>query len=208
MLHEVYAILRQLETTAVFVTHDHEEAFMVADWVGVLNSGRLEQLSSPEAIYHRPATRFVARFVGQANFLPGRVVRTGIKTDIGTFPNPLDLPEGATAEVMIRPHHLELRPDATGNGLVVSRRFRGADALVVVQLLSGLTLYSYQPATLGFQARERVTVGAKPCHSVVFSAGESWPEGVNTDHANRDTPPTSSGRAASPVVPTPTDQQR
>jgi iron(III) transport system ATP-binding protein len=189
MLHEVYAILRHLETTAVFVTHDHEEAFMVADRVGILNAGRLEQLGCPEEIYHRPATRFVARFVGQANFLPGRVVRTGIETDIGTFPNPLDLPEGAAVEVMIRPHQLELRPDATGNGLVVSRRFRGADALVVVQLPSGVTLYSHQPSTLRFQAWERVSVGAKPCHHVVFSASESWREGVNTDHANRETTP-------------------
>ena len=208
MLHDVYAILRHLETTAVFVTHDHEEAFMVANRVGVLNGGRLEQLSSPEEIYHRPATRFVARFVGQANFLPGQVGRTGIATDIGTFPNPLDLPEGAAVEVMIRPHHLELHPDATGNGLVVSRRFRGADALVVVQLPSGATLYSYQSATLGFQARDRVTVGVKPCHSVVFSADESGREGVNHDHANRDTMPTGSGGVASPMVSTPTDQLR
>jgi iron(III) transport system ATP-binding protein len=189
MLHEVCAILRRLQTTAVFVTHDHEEAFMVADRVGVLNAGRLEQLSCPEEIYHQPATRFVARFVGQANFLTGWVVAAGIETDIGIFPNPLGLPEGSAVEVMIRPHQLELRPDATGNGLVVSRRFRGADALIVVQLPSGVTLYSYQPSTLRFQARERVNVGAKPCHSVVFSAGKSWQEGVNSDHANRDTTP-------------------
>jgi iron(III) transport system ATP-binding protein len=208
MLHEVYVILRNLETTAVFVTHDHEEAFMVADRVGVLNGGRLEQLGRPEEIYHRPGTRFVARFVGQANFLPGRVVRAGIETDIGPFPKPFGLTEGSTVEVMIRPHQLALRPDATGNGLVISHRFRGADALVVVQLPSGVTLYSYQPSTLGFQAGERVTVGAKPCHSVVFSAGESWQEGVNSDHANRDTTPTQFGGVSSPVVPTPTDQYR
>ena len=190
MLREVYAILRQLETTAVFVTHDHEEAFMVADRVGVLNNGRLEQLGCPEEIYHRPETRFVARFVGQANFLTGLVVRSGIVTELGTFPKPFGLTEGSTVEIMIRPHQLELRPDATGNGVVVSRRFRGADALVVVQLPSGMTLYSYQPSTYRFQARERVTIGAKPCHSVVFSAAESEPEGVNRracrprDHPN------------------------
>jgi iron(III) transport system ATP-binding protein len=206
MLHEVYVILRHLETTAVFVTHDHEEAFMVADRVGVLNGGRLEQLSCPEEIYHRPGTRFVARFVGQANFLPGRVLRAGIETDIGTFPKPLGLTEGATVEVMIRPHQLALRPDATGSGLVISRRFRGADAVVVVQLPSGVTLYSYQPSTHRFQTGERVTVGAKPCHSVVFSAAESWQEGVNSDHAIRDTIPTQFGGVSSPVVPTPTDQ--
>lgn len=187
MLHEVYTILRNLGTTAVFVTHDHEEAFMVADRVGVLNGGRLEQLSCPEEVYHLPATRFVARFVGQANFLPGLVVRAGIKTDIGTFPNTLDLPEGARAEVMIRPHQLELRSDGRGNGLVVSRRFRGADALVTVRLSSGMTLYSYQPSTLGCQVSERVTVVARTCCGVVFSADASGREGSNTDHANRDT---------------------
>jgi iron(III) transport system ATP-binding protein len=208
MLHEVYVILRHLETTAVFVTHDHEEAFMVADRVGVLNGGRLEQLGCPEEIYHRPETRFVARFVGQANFLPGQVVRAGIETDIGTFPKPHGLKEGSTVEVMIRPHQLELRSDTTGSGIVTSRRFRGADALVVVRLPSGVTLQSYQPSTLGFQVGERVTVRAKPCHSVVFSAGESWQEGVNSDHANRDTTPTQFSGVSSPVVPTPTDQHR
>jgi iron(III) transport system ATP-binding protein len=187
MLQEVYTILRTLETTAVFVTHDHEEAFMVADRVGVLNGGRLEQLGCPEDIYHRPATRFVARFMGQANFLPGRVGVAGVETDIGRFPNALGLPVGAAAEVMIRPHHLELRPDPSGNALVISRRFRGADALVVVQLSSGVALYSYQPSTLEFHARERVAVAAQPCHSVVFAAGESWKQGVNSDHVHRDT---------------------
>jgi iron(III) transport system ATP-binding protein len=168
MLHEVYTILRELGTTAVFVTHDHEEAFMVADRVGVLNGGRLEQLSRPEEIYHLPATRFVARFVGQANFLPGRVVGAGIETDIGTFANTLDFPQGAIVEVMIRPHQLELHPDSEGHGAVVSRRFRGADTLVVVQLTSGVILQSHQPSTMMLQARERVRVVAKPCHIVAF----------------------------------------
>jgi iron(III) transport system ATP-binding protein len=170
MLHEVYTILRELGTTAVFVTHDHEEAFMVADRVGVLNGGRLEQLSRPEELYHLPATRFVAHFVGKANFLPGRVLGAGIATDIGTFPNSLDFPPGAAVEVMIRPHQLELRPDPTGHGTVVSRRFRGVDTLVVVQLTSGLTLQSLQPSTVMLQARERVRVVAKPCHIVAFLA--------------------------------------
>ena len=170
MLHEVYAILRQLETTAVFVTHDHEEAFMVADRVGVLNGGRLEQLSCPEDIYHLPASRFVARFVGQANFLPGRIVGTGIETEIGTFANTRKFSQEVDVELMIRPHQLELHPDPAGNGVIISRRFRGADALVVVQLTSGVILDSYQPSTLALQARMRVKVGAKPCHPVAFLA--------------------------------------
>jgi iron(III) transport system ATP-binding protein len=173
MLREVYTILRELGTTAVFVTHDHEEAFMVADRVGVLNRGRLEQLSRPEEIYHLPATRFVARFVGQANFLPGRVVGAGIETDIGTFPNTLDFPQGVAVEVMIRPTQVELQLDPAGNGMVVSRRFRGADTLVVVQLTSGVTLQSHQPSTIVLQALERVRVVATLGHIVAFLAPQS-----------------------------------
>jgi iron(III) transport system ATP-binding protein len=168
MLHEVYTILRELGTTALFVTHDHDEAFMVADRVGVLNRGRLEQLGRPEEIYHLPATRFVARFVGKANFIPGRVVGATIETAIGLFPNAADLPQEATVEVMIRPDQLDMQPDPAGNATVMSRRFRGADTLVVVQLSSGMMLQSYQPSTSLFQARERVKVLANPTHVVAF----------------------------------------
>jgi iron(III) transport system ATP-binding protein len=172
MLHEVYTILRELGTTAVFVTHDHEEAFMVADRVGVLNHGRLEQLGRPEEIYHLPLTPFVARFVGKANFIPGRVVGPTIDTAIGLFPNASDFPEGATVEVMIRPDQLDVRPDPTGNAIVISRRFRGADTVVVVQVSSGLLLHSHQSSALLLQARERVRVAAQPTHVVAFLAAK------------------------------------
>jgi iron(III) transport system ATP-binding protein len=173
MLHEVYTILRELGTTAVFVTHDHEEAFMVADRVGVLNRGRLEQLGRPEEVYHLPVTRFVARFVGQANFIPGRAVGANIETAVGIFPNTSDFPQGAAVEVMIRADQFELRPDPAGDAAVISRRFRGADALVVVQLSSGMRLQSHQPSALLLQARERVKVVAKPTHVVAFLTAES-----------------------------------
>ena len=173
MLHEVYTILREFGTTAVFVTHDHQEAFMVADRVGVLHGGRLEQLGRPEEIYHLPATRFVARFVGNANFIPGRVLGAHIETAIGTFPNTADLPRGAAVEIIIRPTQFELRLDPAGDATVVSSRFRGADTLVVVQCASGVTIQSHQPSSLLLQPWERVRVIAKPCHIVAFLAPES-----------------------------------
>jgi iron(III) transport system ATP-binding protein len=173
MLHEVYTILRELGTTAVFVTHDHEEAFMVADRVGVLNHGRLEQLGRPEEIYHLPASRFVARFVGKANCIPGRVVGADIETAIGRFPNTSDFPPGAAVEVMIRPDQIEVWPEPAGNATVISRRFRGADTLVVVQLATGILLQSHQPSTLLLQARERVKVVTKPTHVVAFLPADS-----------------------------------
>ncbi len=77
MRDEVERILRTSGTTAVFVTHDQEEAFTLADRVGVLQAGRIEQLAPPQELYHRPATRFVAAFVGAADFLPGTGDRAG-----------------------------------------------------------------------------------------------------------------------------------
>jgi iron(III) transport system ATP-binding protein len=171
MLQEVSTVLRELGTTAVFVTHDQEEAFLVADRIGVLNRGRLEQLGRPEEIYHLPASRFVAQFVGQANFIPGRVGSAGIETALGVWPNTQEWPLGAAVEVMIRPEQIGLIPDAAGEATVLACRFRGAGMLVVVQLASGLTLHSYQPSTLVLQPHERVRVVARPLHVVGFSPG-------------------------------------
>jgi iron(III) transport system ATP-binding protein len=173
MLHDVYVILREVGTTAVFVTHDQEEAFTVADRVGVLNQGKLVQLSRPEELYHLPASRFVARFVGQANFIPGCVVGAGIETPLGLFDNTPNLPQGATVDVMLRPQQIELIPDPAGNATVVSRRFRGADTLVVVQLSCGLLLHCHQPSTLLLEVRERIRVVARPTHVVAFCADDS-----------------------------------
>jgi iron(III) transport system ATP-binding protein len=168
MLHEVYTILRDLGTTAIFVTHDQEEAFMVADRVGVINQGKIEQLGRPEEIYHLPATRFVARFVGKANFLPGRVAAAGIETTIGVFPALSDFPVGASVEIMLRPDQIDLTPDPMGDAIVLSRHFRGADTLVILQLPCGLMLQSSQPSTLVLQPRERVRVMPKPTPVVAF----------------------------------------
>ncbi len=174
MHHEVYAILRELGTTAIFVTHDQEEAFVIADRVGILNQGRLEQLGRPAEIYHRPATRFVARFVGKADFLPGRVTEEGIITEVGSLPNTPNFPGGAQVEVMIRPDHIELIPDPTGNAMVLSRQFRGPDYLVVVRLPSGATIHSHQPSTLRLHLGDRAKVVARPTHVVAFLATKPW----------------------------------
>ncbi len=174
MHQEVYTILRELGTTALFVTHDQEEAFMIADRVGILNQGRLEQFGGPEEIYHRPATRFVARFVGKADFLPGRVTAAGIETEVGYLPNTPKFPTGTRVEVMIRPDHIELIPDPMGSGMVLARQFRGQDYLVAVQLPSGATIHSHQPSTLTLYPGHRAKVIARPTHVVAFLATKPW----------------------------------
>ncbi|MEE9182594.1 MAG: ABC transporter ATP-binding protein [candidate division NC10 bacterium] len=174
MHQELYTILRELGTTALLVTHDQEEAFMIADRVGILNQGRLEQIGRPEEIYHRPATRFVARFVGRADFLPGRVTEEGIETEIGSLPNTPGFPRGARVEVMIRPDHIELIPDPMGNTMILLRQYRGPDIFVVVQLPSGATIHSHQPSTLTLHPGDRAKVLARPTHVVAFLATKPW----------------------------------
>src|SRR2546427_3550178 len=118
MRDEVEKVLRATGTTAIFVTHDQEEAFTIADQVGVLNHGRLEQLEAPEVIYHHPATPFVAEFVGAADFLPGVVTAEGIVTEIGVFGLNARAP-GDRVRVMIRPDDVDFMPDPAGDAVII-----------------------------------------------------------------------------------------
>jgi iron(III) transport system ATP-binding protein len=168
MRQEVQRILRQAGTSAVFVTHDQEEALMIADRVGVLNEGRLEQIDQPDVIYHTPNTRFVARFVGSADFIPGLVQGAGIVTELGILPNQQGLPTGRAVEVMIRPDDIDLIPDLAGDATVVARHFRGSDNFYCVRLPSGRTVHSSQASTRIVEPGARVTVKADLTHVVCF----------------------------------------
>jgi ABC-type Fe3+/spermidine/putrescine transport system ATPase subunit len=103
MRQELHDLLRRTKTTTILVTHDHDEAFAMADRIAVLNQGRLEQFDTPETIYHMPATPFVADFVGQADFIPGTVSSGMVHTELGEFPDTLDYEDGTSVVVMIRP---------------------------------------------------------------------------------------------------------
>ena len=83
MREEVREILKRSGTTAIFVTHSQEEALYMGDRVAVMSAGRLIQMDTPEVIYHQPATRFVADFMGETDFLAGRVLPAGIETPLG-----------------------------------------------------------------------------------------------------------------------------
>ncbi|MCI0527620.1 MAG: ABC transporter ATP-binding protein, partial [Nitrospira sp.] len=171
MRYEVQQILKRVGTTAILVTHDHEEAFAMADHIAVLNAGRLEQLDTPEVIYHTPSTPFVADFVGQADFLPGSVEGNGlIHTEIGQFPNETGYPEGASLVVMIRPDDIHLIPDPKGIGRVVSRQFRGSENLYLVSLPSGQTLHSSEHSVAVYSSGTRVDIRLTATHTVLFKS--------------------------------------
>jgi iron(III) transport system ATP-binding protein len=168
MRDEVERILRMTGTTAVFVTHDQEEALALADRVGVLHEGRMEQLGPPEEIYHHPATRFVAAFVGDADFLPGRVGPEGIVTEVGVFANADQRPVGDRVEVLIRPDDITFAPHRDGAGTITRRYFRGSETVYCIRLPSGHRVHASQPSASVLPTGTRVRTEAHALHVVVF----------------------------------------
>jgi iron(III) transport system ATP-binding protein len=165
---EVVRILGTAGTTTIFVTHDQEEAFSIADQVGVLHAGVLRQVDTPDGLYHRPVDRYVAQFVGFADFLRGRVQDGEVVTEIASFQNVLGLPQGAEVEVMIRPDDLDLVPAEFAESVVVGREFRGSESVYTVRLPSGQVVHSSQPGGRVYRPETRVLVIANPQHLVLF----------------------------------------
>ncbi len=120
---ELVRLLRELEVTTVFVTHDQEEAFVVGDRVAVMNGGKIVQEGTPDDIYAHPHSEWLAAFVGEANLLPATAHTAGAATGIGVIPTQEPLQTGG--KVLVRPEYLQLAP---GNmGVVESVEFYGHD---------------------------------------------------------------------------------
>jgi len=160
---EMREILTTAEATAVFVTHDQAEALSVADEVAVMFDGTVVQVAPPEELYHRPATRAVAEFVGEANFVSGTAEDGRLRCILG------DLPACGTCvgnvEAMLRPEALSLRtlsdeqaPPAGVGATVLAREFYGHDQLIKLRLDSGPVLCSRLGGGPGFKPGERVAV--------------------------------------------------
>lgn len=144
MQAEVRSLLKRSGTTAVFVTHDQAEALLLGDHVGVMCNGRLEQIDTPEGIFHRPQTRFVAEFLGQTQFLAGRVNAAGIDTTLGFLPRITLLERGANVEIALRPDDVTFEPDESGEARILSRQFTGMTYIYHVGLPDGTIVNSLQ----------------------------------------------------------------
>ena len=160
---EVRSILAEAGTTAILVTHDQEEALSLADRIVVMNRGRLEQVGSPEELYHRPSSRFVADFIGDAQFLPGEAKDRHAHTPIGDVP--LVNEAHGPVEVLVRPEHIRLdrtRPETSGlYGHVVSREYFGHDQLLTVGLDHGNTVVARLGAYSGIRPGDEVWVSVR-----------------------------------------------
>ena len=151
---EIRRIQLELGITTLFVTHDQEEALSMSDRVGVMRNGKLEQLASPPEVYSRPATDFVAEFVGSVSRLPGQVTEPGKVQAAGcVFSAPrnggAELPVGSAVYALVRPENVRLRPSPAGAAVVARASFLGATVRVVATLPDGVEVSSTLPAAEG-----------------------------------------------------------
>jgi iron(III) transport system ATP-binding protein len=168
---EVRDILKATDTTAVLVTHDQHEAFAVADMVGIMREGRIEQWAAPYDLYHQPATRFVADFVGQGVFLPGTVLDGHtVEIELGTLATrlPAEAAAGSPLKVLLRPDDLVHDDAASLRAEVVAKAFRGAEFLYTLRLPSGAQVLSLVPSHHNHAIGERIGIRLDVDHVVAF----------------------------------------
>jgi iron(III) transport system ATP-binding protein len=181
--HEVRGILKETATTALFVTHDQLEAFALGDLIGVMRDGRLEQWDDAYALYHRPATRFVASFIGHGVFTPARIdaplhgsaqvlTALGALRDMQECPLP-DAYPGGLCDVLLRADDI-VHDDASPVKAKIERKaFRGSEFLYTLRLASGERVLAHVPSHHDHQIGEWIGIRAEVDHVVTFASAEA-----------------------------------
>ena len=167
---EIRRVQLEVGTTTLFVTHDQEEALAVADRVGVMSQGKLEQLAAPADLYANPATPFVAEFVGLNNKVPAEV-SAGRAHLLGTSVPAL---QGSVAKglAMVRPESVTVSPDSSGTSTVSSVAFLGPISRVYCALPDGSVISAQMASSAArvFSPGDKVSVGVEPSGVLVVDA--------------------------------------
>ena len=174
LAREVRDLLKRDGVTAILVTHDQFEAFAMADQIAVLFGGRLHQVATGFELYHEPADRFVANFIGQGVMLPGRVRdERQVETELGLLAGgrPHGLAVGAEAEVLLRPDDILHDDDSPLRAEVVNRAFRGAEYLYTLRLASGQDLLCLVQSHHNHAIGEHIGIRVAVDHLVAFAKG-------------------------------------
>ncbi len=166
LLEDIPTILRTTQQTTIYVTHDQEEAFALADQIAVMNEGRIIQTGSPKEIYYHPNSPFVAKFLGFTNFIPGQVKREGdgsiIETTLGKWR--LDLPYSpGQVLVLIRPDMVNLQPSSKNSlhGKITQNTFKGTSQAITVEI-NGHTLTFSFSLNADLRPGQEVVLGFDP----------------------------------------------
>jgi iron(III) transport system ATP-binding protein len=178
LAHDVRAILKTTGTTALFVTHDQLEAFAVGDVIGVMHRGHLEQWDDAYALYHRPATRFVADFIGHGVFAPARIVECAhghcVMTPLGELHDMQECPlpdayPGGECDVLLRADDV-VHDDASPVKACIERKaFRGSEFLYTLRLASGERVMAHVPSHHDHQVGEWIGIRIEADHVVTFA---------------------------------------
>lgn len=176
---EVRDILKSQNATAILVTHDQDEAFAIADEIGVMHRGEIQQWDTAYNLYHRPANRFVANFIGQGVFLSGKMLDPRhVEIELGILAG--DIPhqctsdcqlcrEGNLVDVLIRPDDIVHDDDSPVQAAVVHKTFRGADILYTLRLPGGGIALSLVPSHHNHAIGEKIGIRLEADHVVAFS---------------------------------------
>jgi iron(III) transport system ATP-binding protein len=177
LAQEVRVILKESQTTALIVTHDQFEAFAIGDRVGVMNKGRLEQWDEAYPLYHRPASRFVAQFIGHGVFIPSTIVACdtgpcvhtplGELADLAEVPLPSAYPNGE-CDVLLRADDIVHDDASPVRALVERKAFRGSEFLLTLRLRSGERVMAHVPSHHDHQVGEWIGIRPQVDHVVTF----------------------------------------
>ena len=168
---EVRDILKREHATAILVTHDQHEAFSIADMIGIMSHGAIEQWDTAYNLYHRPASRFVAEFIGQGTFLTGTVLAANrVQIELGTFQSSpaSPWPQGSAVEVLLRPDDIVHDDSSPLQALVLHKVFRGAQFLYSLQLPGGGKVMSLAPSHHDHAIGEKIGIRLEIEHVVAF----------------------------------------
>jgi iron(III) transport system ATP-binding protein len=166
---EVRDIIKASAATAVLVTHDQQEAFAMADEIGVLHEGRIQQWDSPYNLYHRPANRFVADFVGQGVFLPAKALSAEqVEIELGVLKGGVLPRNGEGLEVLLRPDDVVHDDAAPTRAEVLHKAFRGAEILYTLRLASGRKVLALVPSHHNHALGEKIGIRLDVDHVVAF----------------------------------------
>jgi iron(III) transport system ATP-binding protein len=176
---EVRDILKSQNATAILVTHDQDEAFAIADEIGVMHRGEIQQWDTAYNLYHRPANRFVANFIGQGVFLSGKMLDPRhVEIELGVLTG--DIPhqctpdcqlcrEGNSVDVLIRPDDIVHDDNSPVQAAVLHKAFRGADILYTLRLPGGGIALSLVPSHHNHAIGEKIGIRLEADHVVAFN---------------------------------------
>ena len=178
LAHEVRGILKAANTTALFVTHDQLEAFAVGDTIGVMHQGQLHQWDNAYTLYHRPASRFVAEFIGHGVFAPAVIRQHGaevvVHTPLGDLTDMSECPlpcahSGGNCDVLLRADDILHDDDAPVKAQIMRKAFRGAEFLYTLKLATGETVMALVPSHHNHSLGEWIGIRAQVDHVVTFN---------------------------------------